>query len=81
MELEYRQNRLQLRLLNRVLEKTGQTSLYGTVGEYGWDGWLGTYYCIDPVNNMTIVFASQVTGAGSNSTVRRLKNAILANLL
>ncbi len=31
----------------------------GSVGEWGWDGMAGTYFCIDPVENMIALFMIQ----------------------
>jgi len=31
----------------------------GAVGEYGWDGWLGSYVSIDPSNDLAIIYVIQ----------------------
>ena len=65
---------------NRVLEEEGRAMSLGTAGEYGWDGWLGTYYMNDPKNRLTLLLFSQVPGAGNTRTVRRVRNVVLGAL-
>ncbi len=61
---------------NRVMEEPGKAVMYGTLGEFGWDGWLGTHYMNDPVHNLTFLFVMQGFDAGSTSTLRRIRNII-----
>ncbi len=49
-------------------------------GEYGWDGWLGTYLCNFPSEGMTILSMQNTTGAGTSAVVRKVRNALLAAL-
>ena len=49
-------------------------------GEYGWDGWLGTYLCNIPSEGMTILSMQNTTNMGTSPMVRRVRNAVLAAL-
>ena len=49
-------------------------------GEYGWDGWLGSYYANFPNEGMTILSMQNTTNAGTSTVVRKVRNAILAAL-
>ena len=48
--------------------------------EYGWDGWLGSYYCNFPSAGMTILSMQNTTDMGTSPMVRKVRNAVLAAL-
>ncbi len=62
--------------LMRILENPGMSSVMGSRGEYGWDGWLGTYFCNCPKEHVTILFMTQRTESGWLPVVKRLKNVL-----
>lgn len=66
--------------LMRVLEEPGMALLHGWKGEYGWDGWLGTYFCNSPDNGVTILMFCQRKDAGTMTLTRKARNVIAANL-
>ena len=41
----------------------GRTGTIGSEGEYGWSGGAGTRFCIDPKEQLVIVFMTQVMGS------------------
>jgi CubicO group peptidase (beta-lactamase class C family) len=43
----------------RVLMDVSKTGLYGTVGEFGWDGAFATYFWVDPVEQLYGLFMLQ----------------------
>ena len=47
-------------------------------GEYGWDGWLGTYFWNAPSLGLTGLICMNVTDTGTCSLTRRLRNAVYA---
>ena len=49
-------------------------------GEYGWDGWLGTYFCNFPNEGITLLSMQNVTNTGTSTVVRKVRNALLAAL-
>ena len=48
--------------------------------EYGWDGWLGTYFCNFPNEGITLLSMQNVTNMGTAPVVRKVRNALLAAL-
>ena len=52
----------------------------GSAGEYGWDGWLGTFMMIDPKNDLTVVFMQQRTDCGTSGWTRRFRNIVYSAL-
>lgn len=66
--------------LCRVLTDPGMALYNGWAGEYGWDGWLGTYFCNSPANDMTVLLFTQRADAGMLPLTRRVRNVIAANV-
>ena len=66
--------------LCRVCVDPGQTAGFAMQGEYGWDGWLGSYYANFPNEGMTIRSMQNTTNAGTTPMVRKVRNAVLAAL-
>lgn len=66
--------------LCRILIEPGMALLHGWEGEYGWDGWLGTYFCNSPQNDVTVLLFVQRIDAGTMEVTRRLRNVLAAEL-
>lgn len=66
--------------LMRVMEEPGMAQFMTWKGEYGWDGWLGTYFCNSPVNKVTILMNCQRKDAGTMDVTKRIRNVIAAGL-
>ena len=49
-------------------------------GEYGWDGWLGTYFANFPREHLTFLLMQNVTDAGTTAVTRKVRNVILSSL-
>lgn len=64
----------------RVCNEPGKANYLTDAGEFGWDGWLGPYLSVDPVNNMVIVMLMQKTNAGTWEVTRKTKNVIHSSL-
>lgn len=56
----------------------GEGNLFIRPGEYGWDGWLGTYFANFPQEDMTILMMTQLVNCGTSRAHRRIRNVILA---
>ncbi|MCM1136399.1 MAG: beta-lactamase family protein [Clostridium sp.] len=67
--------------LMRVCKNPGRAGYPTGEGEYGWDGWLGSYFANFPKENMTILMGIQKKDAGTFALTRKLRNAVLTELL
>lgn len=65
--------------LMRVMTDCSRAGDLGCPGEYGWDGWLGAYFCNCPKDDLTFLFMMQKTDAGTTTLTRRLRNIILSS--
>lgn len=66
--------------LCRVCVAPEQVAGFAMSGEYGWDGWLGSYYANFPNESMTLLSMQNTTDAGTTPMVRKVRNAVLAAL-
>lgn len=66
--------------LMRHMVKPGAAMYCGWKGEYGWDGWLGTYFCNSPKNGITVLMTTQRRDAGTMPLTRKLRNVIYSSL-
>jgi len=62
--------------LLRVLVNPAEALLFGSKGEFGWDGWLGTYVAMIPEQDMYILFMQQKPDTGTTELTLRLRNLI-----
>lgn len=62
--------------LMRIMKEPGMACHQAWPGEYGWDGWLGSYFCNSPSNNVTILLSFQLKDTGTTTLTRRLRNLI-----
>lgn len=62
--------------LNRVLIDREKGGGVGNLGEYGWDGWLGTYYSNDPKDKVTLLYMIQRAGGFGSWPSRKMKEII-----
>ena len=67
--------------LMRILEDQETAKLKGpALGEFGWDGWGGTYVSIDPVNKITFMYFINMTNGNREGQMKLLKNAMYEEL-
>ncbi len=67
--------------LMRVCADESTTTLFSSKGEYGWDGWLGTFFSNEPSHGITLLFGTQQAGVGMTGTlVRKIKNIVMSEL-
>jgi CubicO group peptidase (beta-lactamase class C family) len=64
--------------LMRVMIDCSKAGDLGSLGEYGWDGWLGPYFCNCPGDDLTFLLMIQKTDAGTCTLTRKLRNIILS---
>ncbi|MFH1513800.1 MAG: serine hydrolase domain-containing protein [Bacillota bacterium] len=66
--------------LMRVLQSPGQSFSLGVKGEFGWDGWTGTYMTVCPDKDLVLIVMQQLAGAGTNAVIRNIRNVVYANI-
>ena len=66
--------------LMRICDLPGACPLFAEQGEYGWDGWLGTYFINLPKENVTFLLFQNVTDAGTTPITRRCRNILAGEL-
>jgi CubicO group peptidase (beta-lactamase class C family) len=62
----------------RTLLDTGEAGLNGSVGEWAWGGKLGTWYCMDPAEDMAAVFLIQRVSEGNSDLSKRFMQTVYA---
>lgn len=62
--------------LVRVLMEPGEAATNASVGEFGWDGWSGTYLSVDPKEELALLYFIQRAGAGMMPVVRKLRAVV-----
>ena len=65
--------------LMRVMTDCSRAGDLGSLGEYGWDGWLGAYFCNCPKDDLIFLFMMQKTDAGTTTLTRKLRNIVLSS--
>lgn len=66
------------RNLMRIANDEKLFTFNASVGEYGWDGWLGPYFANLPKEDATILMMMQKTDTGTAPFTRRIRNVIAA---
>lgn len=66
--------------LMRVCVDPGMALTLACKGEYGWDGWLGTYFANFPKEKLTFLLMENVKDTGTGPAARKLRNVVLAHL-
>lgn len=64
--------------LMRVLVDSRQAGILGRDGEYGWDGWLGTYFANDLEDDATLLLGIQRYDYGTGPCTRKLRNIVFS---
>ncbi len=65
--------------LMSVCRNKHQAAMLARAGEYGWGGWLGTYFANFPEEKMTILIGMQLPDTGAGTLARKLRNIILSS--
>lgn len=66
--------------LMRVMIDEEHAEMLGSNGEYGWDGWLGSYVCMDPKEDLTIIYVIQKCGGNGFRDVQVIRNIVYSAL-
>lgn len=68
--------------LLRVCRDETQVSFFAGEGEYGWDGWLGTYFSNEPKYGITLLMGVQQIGTGdAGGMIHQMKNVVMSYLV
>lgn len=62
----------------RTMIDTAAAGLNGSTGEWAWDGMLGTWYCVDPEEDLTAVFLVQRNPGGNDDLPKRFAQTVYA---
>lgn len=60
--------------LVRIMERPCDNGAASVIGEYGWDGWVGTYFIINPADNFIMLYFINRCDTGCNDVTRKLKS-------
>ena len=66
--------------LMRVMIDQEHAEMLGSNGEYGWDGWLGSYVCMDPEEDLAIIYVIQKCGGNGFRDVQVIRNIVYSAL-
>lgn len=64
----------------RVLEEPDIAQNKTCKGEFGWDGWTGTFFAVDPTNNIAVLYFTQICGAGTTKQAQDICEAVYKNI-
>ncbi|MGN1180927.1 MAG: serine hydrolase domain-containing protein, partial [Suilimivivens sp.] len=64
----------------RVMLDTAKAGSNGSEGEYGWDGLPGTYFFVDPKEELTLVYMQQIEQGADQELRRKMRQIIYAAL-
>ena len=64
--------------LMRVCTEPGKASCIAETGEYGWDGWLGTYFANLTASDMTILIFQNTRDTGTGRVTRCVRNRVVS---
>ena len=64
----------------RIMRDPGAAISISRPGEFGWDGWMGTYMTIDPADDMFLLIMYQKTDTGTTAYTRRIRNIVFSAL-
>lgn len=65
----------------RVRTNVAESQLLGSVGEYGWAGAYGTYFLVDPKEDLVAMFLPQLRGSGFFPIRQQFNNAVYQALV
>lgn len=66
--------------LMRVLVDQVKAVSNGSLGEFGWDGWTGNYFFIDPKENLFFIYMIQRGGFSNARLRRRMRQVIYSGI-
>ncbi|MCQ2468858.1 MAG: beta-lactamase family protein [Ruminococcus sp.] len=65
----------------RVMANVSDSQIHTANGEFGWDGWSGTYFCCDVKNKITILYFTQICHASTTPQAVEIDKAVYDKLI
>ena len=65
----------------RVMTDVSRSRIRSANGEFGWDGWTGTYFCAHPESGITVLYFTQICGASTTDQAAEIVNTVFDELL
>lgn len=66
--------------LMRIMTDQSAAEIKTANGEFGWDGWTGTYFNANAGNGVTVLFFTQLSGAGTSWQAANISRIVYENL-
>ncbi|MHB8129751.1 MAG: serine hydrolase domain-containing protein [Mobilitalea sp.] len=66
--------------LMRSLVDPAKAASNGSIGEFGWDGWTGNYFFVDPKEVLVMIYMIQRCGGTNPTMFRKLRSIIYGAL-
>lgn len=66
--------------LMRIMTDPARAGSNGSIGEYGWDGLPGTYFFVDPEEELMLVYMQQIEQGADQVLRRKMRQIIYAAL-
>lgn len=66
--------------LMRTMVNTELAASNGSLGEYGWDGWAGNYFFIDPKEQLVMIYMIQKCGGTNPEVTRKIRSIIYSTI-
>ena len=60
----------------RVLTDPAKALSNGSTGEIGWGGFGGTYFFVDPSEELTVIYMQQIEGGYDSSFIRGVRQIV-----
>lgn len=67
--------------LVRVMTDEEKSEIKTSNGEIGWDGWTGTYFCSNPETGITVLYFTQIAGAGTTWQAAQVSRIVYDELV
>ena len=64
----------------RVMTDVSRSRIKSAKGEFGWDGWTGTYFCAHPESGITVLYFTQICGASTTDQAVDIVNTVFGEL-
>lgn len=66
--------------LLRIFEDKAAAGFSGSIGEFGWDGLMGTFFCVDQAEQMVALYFQQIADGPDQGLRRRMNQIVYAAL-